>query len=200
MKDWATSEPEAALAWFLEKRAAGDLDPGLSGELHGNILGDLLLGLASSNPAKSLEFYRELPREEIRTHFPRWMASACAKEMMASGDDTTASARMIASCLSPRTPGCRISTRWSVATRVTLPTLGLRRSIHPIPWSSGNGGMFKVSPGFTKSSTSTQTATSTATIHNRGNRLHTGCQTPTPPGLPARGSALTKKGFISYHG
>lgn len=88
MKTWSMNEPESALAWYREKRASGELDPGLNDELHEHVLTDLLVGLARSSPEQALELYDEVPRKEVDSEGPRWMAAAFAESMMESGDET----------------------------------------------------------------------------------------------------------------
>ena len=86
--EWARSEPDAALAWYREKKASGDLFPGLNDDLYEELIGDLLYGLSESSPAQAFELYREVPRDEMNGSVPGNMASSIAKEIMESGDET----------------------------------------------------------------------------------------------------------------
>ncbi len=88
LSGWARSEPDAALAWYREKRASGELYSGFDDDLPEDLIGDLLVGLAESSPAQAFGMYREVPREEMNGAVPRWMGSAYAKGIMESGDET----------------------------------------------------------------------------------------------------------------
>lgn len=88
MWKWAASDPDAALKWYREKRASGELDPGLDDELHETVLTNLVRGLATSSPDVAFAFYRDMPREEMNGLIPRWLASDFARGMMESGDET----------------------------------------------------------------------------------------------------------------
>lgn len=88
MKDWAKSEPEAALTWYRERRASGELDPGLNDELHRTIITSLVRGMATSSPEAAFNFYREMPREEMSSSIVRWLASDFATSVMETGDET----------------------------------------------------------------------------------------------------------------
>lgn len=88
MKDWAVSEPDEALKWYLEKRGSGKLTPGLNDEMHENVLTDLVIGMAESSPVQALELYRDVPRDEMDSLAPRWVASAFTKDIIESGDES----------------------------------------------------------------------------------------------------------------
>ncbi len=89
LRDWAASEPDAAMKWFWEKRASGELDRGLDNSgvgLYEWLLGDLLGGLARENPAKALDLYRKLPKEEIDENDMRYLAVTIAMGEIERGE------------------------------------------------------------------------------------------------------------------
>ncbi len=88
MRDWAASEPEAALNWYREKRASGELDPGLKDELHRQVISNLVCGMATTSPEMALDFYREMPREEMGSSIVKQLARALTENLMKTGDET----------------------------------------------------------------------------------------------------------------
>jgi RNA polymerase sigma factor (sigma-70 family) len=89
LEDWANSDPDAAMQWFWERRASGELDPGL-GTFHRNLykdtLWDLLRGVARKSPAKGLALYRALPRKEIDDSALGMIASNIAHVEITKGE------------------------------------------------------------------------------------------------------------------
>ncbi|NNM28220.1 MAG: RNA polymerase sigma factor [Akkermansiaceae bacterium] len=89
LQDWATSDPDAAMQWFWERRASGELDPGL-GTFHRNLyedtLRDLLWGVTSKSPAKGLALYRALPRGEIDDSALRTIARNITRGEITKGE------------------------------------------------------------------------------------------------------------------
>lgn len=91
MREWSASDPDAAMEWFWKKRTSGELDRGLG---DGNFsfydwtLSDLLNGLAKEHPAKALNFYRKLPREEIEEHDLRSIGGTIARGEIERGEQT----------------------------------------------------------------------------------------------------------------
>ncbi|MDC0302727.1 sigma-70 family RNA polymerase sigma factor [bacterium] len=92
MSDWTADDPDAAIQWFWEKRASGELDRGL-GPLNRNLyestLSDLLSGVARNSPAKVLAFYRKLPKGEIEEHQLRLIAGTIARGEIERGEQTS---------------------------------------------------------------------------------------------------------------
>lgn len=88
MLKWAASEPEAALKWYREKRASGELDPGLDDKLHETVLTSLVRGLATSRPETAFELYRDSPKKEMHEWTPMWLSSELAKHIIETGDKT----------------------------------------------------------------------------------------------------------------
>ena len=88
MKDWAKSEPNAALQWYEEMRGSLKLYPGLSNKLHNAIASDLIVGLGLSDPEQALALYERTPRNEMKEYTVRWLSASCTEGMIRSGDDT----------------------------------------------------------------------------------------------------------------
>ena len=89
MNGWAASDPDAAMQWFWEKRATGELDRGLGPlgrNLYESTLNDLLRGVASKSPAKALDLYGRLPQEETNPRSLGKLAGVIARLEIQRGD------------------------------------------------------------------------------------------------------------------
>lgn len=87
IQNWAESEPEAARDWYVQKRASGELDPGLSSAMHRQMLTDLIRGMADTSPEMALDLYHEMPREEMDSQIVKKLGLDLAEYLLTTGDD-----------------------------------------------------------------------------------------------------------------
>lgn len=89
MAFWAREDPDAALAWYREKVASGEiLGKGLETQFEKDTFAYLVNTLAESQPDRALELFRERPQDLRSSGLADQVTGNLTKAMIKSGDDT----------------------------------------------------------------------------------------------------------------
>ncbi len=89
LAQWAKEDPDAAYAWYMEKREAGALvGKGVYNTPEMTLLGELARGMAAKDPARALDFCEKFSDEDSRTHLLNSLADGVGRQMRETGDAT----------------------------------------------------------------------------------------------------------------
>jgi len=87
--EWAQDDPDAALAWYEAKRAAGELDgKGVHNSPEQVLLAQLIGGMAKKDPARALDLYEATSDKDARRQMTWQLGSSLAAHLKETGDDT----------------------------------------------------------------------------------------------------------------
>jgi RNA polymerase sigma factor (sigma-70 family) len=86
MRDWAKADPEAALQWYQETKAAGKFYPGLDNDFQKETSSQFIDGAVKTNPQLAMDFYQANPRDEMGAEALRLLARGVSDAVVKSGD------------------------------------------------------------------------------------------------------------------
>ena len=87
LSQWAKDDPDAAFAWYMEKRESGALvGKGVLNTPETVLLGELARGLAAKDPARALDLFQRFDDGESRNQMINRLAEALSRAMKKSGD------------------------------------------------------------------------------------------------------------------
>ncbi len=87
LRQWAEADPEGALMWYQEKRQAGVFEGKGVQSAEESLLGELVSGMAMTDPDKAMEVIAEFDSRESMTQSLWKLADALGKQFQETGND-----------------------------------------------------------------------------------------------------------------
>jgi RNA polymerase sigma factor (sigma-70 family) len=89
INQWATTDPDAALAWYQKKLEAGELlGKGVHNTPEETLMAMLISGVAQNDPARAIKLYQSQIDKGASDNALSQLAGALSMQMKKSGDDT----------------------------------------------------------------------------------------------------------------
>ncbi len=86
MREWAKTDPDAALKWYQETKAAGKFYSGLGNDFQKETSSQFIDGATKVDPQLAMDFYQSTPREEMSDGALLTLARGVSDAVVKSGD------------------------------------------------------------------------------------------------------------------